>query len=191
MATDSFLMRLDTLAQAKGRALALRIAPRIEGLPLPIQAYDDPFLPFSKAIINATRDLVSVYIFDLAAYLALGAAGAIALERAIRYAKGDALTILHGPFADTRYDLLLDERAFAADAITVTDEVGRQYNEHSFFVCRAGEAQLTNESTYWIDQSLITMASSHITVAGEQVLYTDLGEHFAMRVREALEQFHG
>jgi hypothetical protein len=74
--------------------LSLTLAPLITKMPLPMLYSDDPFLPFSKAVIDATRVHVSVYCFDLARYLALGAAGAIALERAIAYANTDRLTWL-------------------------------------------------------------------------------------------------
>lgn len=45
------------------------LLPRLPKLLLPFQKHDDPFLPFSKAIIDAIRDLVCAYQFDLAAGL--------------------------------------------------------------------------------------------------------------------------
>ena len=69
-----------TLAQRRtGGTLALMLRPRLNQLPLAVQRYDDPFLPFGKAIIAQTADIVSAYLFDLAAYLALGAAGLISM----------------------------------------------------------------------------------------------------------------
>ena len=101
----SFSVRLRAAQAARDSDLALMLSPRLAQMPLPMQRYDDPFLPFGKAIIDATRDLVCAYVFDLAAYLALGAAGAVALERTIAYAGTDdaTVTILHAPFVGAAY----------------------------------------------------------------------------------------
>lgn len=117
---SDFRARLHLSIQgSKGSNLALWLAPRLSQLPLPIQRYDDPFLPFGKAVINATSELVAAYVFDLAAYLALGAAGAVALERTIAYVAGRAVTILHGPFVGDQYLPISDETAFNVDAVTL------------------------------------------------------------------------
>ena len=70
----SFADRLAAAQRTNRSTLALVMAPRLLQIPLPMQRFDDPFLPFGKAIIAATRDVVCAYIFDLAAYLAVGAA---------------------------------------------------------------------------------------------------------------------
>lgn len=98
------------------------LAPRVSELPAPIQKYDDPFLPYSRAVLQATGDLAAGYIFDLAAYLAQGAAGAVALERSVAIVSGGPhLTILHGPFASGDYGALAGQYALNVDAATVTD----------------------------------------------------------------------
>ncbi len=179
------------------------MAPRLLQIPLPMQRFDDPFLPFGKAIIAATRDVVCAYLFDLAAYLALGAAGAVALERTIAYARADSTTvsILHGPFASADYVEAAGDNAFAADAVTVTDE---QYLEpytrdpaQGAFVVRRGEAPVIvplpgSAGVYWHDANLMTLLNSsdhslRIHVAGERTLYAGRGDDFAQRVRAALE----
>ncbi len=101
----------------------IEIAPRVSEMPAPIQKYDDPFLPYSRAVIEATAALVAGYVFDLAAYLALGAAGAIALERsvAIAAADGGCITVLHGPFARGEYAALAGAGTLNVDAATVID----------------------------------------------------------------------
>lgn len=102
---------------AKPHGAALVLAPRLPLMPLPFVDVDDPFLPFSKAVIDATKDGVCVYLFNCAAYLALGAAGAVALERAMAYARDDAVTVLDGAFTAGGYAEAA--AAFNADALTV------------------------------------------------------------------------
>src|SRR5258708_558255 len=93
-----FLDRLEAAQQRNNSTLAIGIAPALKKLPYEIQRYDDPFLPFGKSIIDSTSDLVWGYVFHLGPYLALGAAGAKALERTIAYVPDHLVKILHGPF---------------------------------------------------------------------------------------------
>ena len=105
---------------AHGSALAVGLAPWPEKLPyFIVQRHDDPFLPFSKAIIDATADHACAFVFDFAAYLCLGASGAVALERAIAYVPAPLLKIVHGPFTNVAYLRALSESGFNADAFTV------------------------------------------------------------------------
>jgi hypothetical protein len=189
-------------AQESSRSrLALLLAPRLLQMPLPIQKYDDPFLPFGKAIIAATRDVVCAYVFDLAAYMALGAAGMVALERTIAYVGAETAKILHAPFASADYTTAASDAAFAVDAVTVTDE---QYLEAytsnpamGAFVVRRGEHPVIiplpgSAGVYWQDVSLFTMLSEdgynlQMRLAGEKTLYAGRGDDFAERVRAALE----
>lgn len=99
------------------------LAPRLVEMPAPIQKHDDPFLPYSRTVIASTVDVAAGYVFDVAAYLALGAAGAVALERAVAVATtSDRLAVLHGPFARPEYATFASDRALGVDAATVTDE---------------------------------------------------------------------
>src|SRR5258708_142794 len=112
----------DLVAAAQERTrstLAVALAPAINRLPYEIQRYDDPFLPFGKAVIDATADLACAYVFHLGAYLALGGAGAVALERTIAYVPAGAIKILHGPFANAEYVRAAFEDGFGADAVTL------------------------------------------------------------------------
>ena len=102
-----FLEKLSRLRAERKSDLALLLNPRLEHLPMSIARFDDPFLPYSKAIVGISQDLVVAYVFDFAAYLSLGAAGAVALERSIRFA-GDSVTILHAPFASDGYAAMAD-----------------------------------------------------------------------------------
>jgi len=101
----------------------LELAPRVVEMPVPIQKYDDPFLPYCRAVFALTSDLVAGYVFDLAAFLALGAAGAVALERSVAMvaATPDMVSVIHGPFARSDYAEFIGEKALRADAATVTD----------------------------------------------------------------------
>lgn len=81
----SFADRLQAAQARTDSRLALGIAPNIEKLPAPVGKIDEPFLPLGKLIINTTSDLVCAYVFHLGAYLSIGAAGAIALERTLAY----------------------------------------------------------------------------------------------------------
>lgn len=196
-----FISRLEAIQQAHQSRVALMLAPYVGRMPGVIQKYDDPFFPFGRAIIEATRDIVCGYVFDLAAYLAIGAAGAIALERTVAYARGDAVTILHGPFASPAYVQLMDENAFGVDAVTL-DNV--QYLDHyltrrdrSAFVVARGEPSLLdapdNSGIYWLEAALFTTLGSdgrvmEIQLADEEVLYAVATADFAERTRELVEE---
>jgi hypothetical protein len=114
--------RLREAQEQQHSRLAIEIAPLLERIPYPLLSHDDPFLPFSKAIIDATAEFACAYVFDLAAFLSLGASGAIALERAIAYVPAPLLKILHGPFASRHYARLMSESAFAVDAVTLVSD---------------------------------------------------------------------
>jgi hypothetical protein len=143
---------------------------------MPLQSYDDPFLPFGKAIIAATRDLVRAYVFDLAAYLALGAAGAVALERTIAYVGEDNLTVLHGAFVGGDYAEAA--RGFAADAVTLVDAAD------------AEPYQRTGVGTFLLQGETLTLVGGalRLRLLGDEVLYAGSGEDFAERARAALER---
>lgn len=112
------------IAQHKSKKLALHFCPRVVDLPLPMQRFDDPFLPYGKAVINASREHVSLYVFDVPSYLAIGAAGAVALERTIDFLNDEIPCVLHGPFGGAAFTKLLDKLAFGADALTIRREQG-------------------------------------------------------------------
>lgn len=171
----------------------LHLTPRMAKLPLPIQRYDDPFLPFGREIIRATSDLVCGYMFDLAAYLAHGAAGIIALERTIPYSELDAIRIFHGPFDGADYAAAAFDGNFNFDAVTLADDA--YYSAYTgqdwqgAFVVRSGDPSPTPYGVYWTDAQLLTWPGVQpMRVAGESVLYADRGENFAEGVRAAIEK---
>jgi hypothetical protein len=124
-AAMTFTAILEAAQKHDSCTLAIGLAPSLKNLPYSIQSYDDPFLPLGKAIIDATHELVCAYVFDLAAYLALGAAGAVALERTIAYVPGRIVKILHGPFATGDYAQAAFEEAFNVDAVTLIPTLDR------------------------------------------------------------------
>src|SRR5690606_27503216 len=98
---DLFFKKLRNAVQSRSSTTLVLLSPAFEKMPLPMQRYDEPFLPFGKAIIDATHDLVAGYVFDLEAYLIPGAAGMIALERTISYLPSDLIEVLPGAFSTT------------------------------------------------------------------------------------------
>ncbi len=192
----TFATRLAAIQQAKNSEIALFVAPRLLRMPLPIQRYDDPFLPFAKAIINATRDLVCAYVFDFAAYLALGAAGAVALERTVPYvnANGDTMAILHAPFSSIDYVEAVGKVAFNFDAVTVSDSVyAPAYHialEGGVFVAALSSPLNADYGWLSLDERRATITVDDVTVnihlIGDEVLYTGRGDDFAEQARAAL-----
>ncbi len=99
--------------------LAIGIAPQMTRMPAPIARYDDPFLPFGDAIISATVNFACAYVFDLASYLVLGAAGIIALERTMPLVPRHLITILHAPFSTPAFAPAAFESPGVVDAVTL------------------------------------------------------------------------
>lgn len=196
------MMFAEKLAAARDTSgdIALLLKPRLLQIPLPMQRFDDPFLPFGKAIISATRDLVCAYVFDLAAYLALGGAGAVALERTLAYVGAETIKILHGPFATPDFAAAASDNAFAVDAVTLVDEAHLPaYTEQpsrGAYVLRAGTQPVivpfpANTGVYWHEIGLFSLIDGagrnlQIRLAGEHVLYAGRGDDFTERVRAAL-----
>ncbi|PJF35898.1 MAG: hypothetical protein CUN49_08235 [Candidatus Thermofonsia Clade 1 bacterium] len=121
MVSTSRFQELWQAAQARsGSTLAIGLAPALDKLPAAVAKIDDPFLPLGKLIINTTADLTCAYVFHLSAYLAIGAAGIIALERTLAYVPSGILKVLHAPFASAEYVRAAFEEALGADAVTLS-----------------------------------------------------------------------
>lgn len=167
----------------------LLLTPEVMKMPLPIKRYDDPFFPFGRALIDATRDLVCGYMFDLASYLAIGAAGAIALERTISYAMGECLLVLHGPFSGAGYARISDENAFGVDAVTISDlqDIGAYRARPDRGVFYVGDGMVPDGVGVYVpeDERLIQGVVS-LRVFGEEVIYAGSGEDWAGVIREKL-----
>lgn len=117
-------------AQAKNNSwLCIGLDPQPEKLP--IQAahqWDEPVLPFNKALIDATVDIACAYKPNLGFYLQWGAAGIIALERTIAYIPKDIPVIIDCKAGDIGHTQGAWARgifdAWEADAFVVNPYVG-------------------------------------------------------------------
>ncbi len=180
-------------ARSAGGDVVLLLRPLMSDMPAPMHFEDDPFFPFSRAIIQATRDVVCGYVFDFAAYMAQAGAGARALERSIAYVGRDRLKVLHGPFVGGGYIPMVYEAGFGADAATLADERDLPAylagDERGALVVRAGDVVSTAAgSVYWPDAGWVTLAGGdRLRVAGEGVLYAGYGDDFAGRCRARIE----
>jgi orotidine-5'-phosphate decarboxylase len=122
---------LEKLAACQARNaswLCVGLDPLAAQLPAPLQPFDEPLLPFCKAIVDATADLVCAYKPNLAFFLAEGAAGMIALERVIRYIPDHIPVVLDAKLGDIGSTAAQYARAayeaFGADAVTVQPYIG-------------------------------------------------------------------
>ena len=194
-----FINKLERIRLEKNSDLALLIRPRLNNMPLPLKRHDDPFLPFAKEIINATQSMVVAYVLDLAAFLSLGAAGAIALERTVNFAASDNILILHGPFSSAQYAGITDEQAFPCDAVTLADsqhiDAYLQRSDRSAFVINNRSVQHLDAPDHggylWVEAaalSTIGLTGEVITLHlfGDDVVYASSGEDFMTRARETL-----
>lgn len=188
----SFADKLQKSHVSSGTDVALLLRPLMSEMPAPMHYYDDPFFPFSKSIISATQDVVCAYVFDFAAYMVHGAAGAVALERSLAFSGTDVVKILHGAFVGARYVDMVYENALGADAATIASE--RDYAAftadpaHGAFIVGWGDVREVEQPTYWVEQNLLTLPGGvKIRVAGEEVLYAGYQDDFAQQCRAALE----
>jgi hypothetical protein len=197
MTWHEFVERLETLQHDNQTNIALKLNPRVALLPHPIQRYDDPFLPFGKAVIQATRALVCAYVFDLAAYLSVGAAGAIALERTIAYLAGAIPTILHAPFTGQGYSAMADSTGFGVNAITViTDEDLQFYLQNppfaAFQMRDDGGVPESGGSYHRAAQSISLRGKRNpilrLRVTGDDILYGNGTNDFADILRQSVDQ---
>lgn len=125
----TYLEKLLAVQQQNNSWLCVGLDPMPEMLPVSITArHDEPVLPFNRAIIDATADLVCAYKPNLGFYLQWGAAGMIALERTIAYIPHHIPIILDcktGDIGSTQAAWargVLDE--WGVDGITVNPYVG-------------------------------------------------------------------
>jgi len=125
-----YLDKLKTAQEKNESWLCIGLDPRPDRMPAPTMKWDEPVLPFNKAIINATIDLVCAYKPNLGFYLQWGAAGMIALERTIAYIPDDIPIIIDCKTGDIGHT----QAAWAAglydywgvDAVTVNPYVGSE-----------------------------------------------------------------
>lgn len=173
-----FEAKLQTVQEMRRTKHVLWLMPRLKWLPLPMQRYDDPFLPFGKAIIDATRDLVCGYGFDLASYLSIGAAGAVALERTIAYVRADniSISILDGAFVNMSYVEAAGTAGFNVDAVTLMSEIDAE-------AYRAAGLE-----TLVVRDGLVeALERAGMRLVDPNTIYASSGDDFAERVRATVQ----
>ena len=126
-----YLEKLRRAQAANDSWLCLGLDPQPELLPVEaIHKWDEPLLPFNRAIIDATADLVCAYKPNLGFYLQWGAAGVIALERTIAYIPDDIAIILDAKIGDIGHTQAAWGRGlfdvWDVDAVTVNPYVGAE-----------------------------------------------------------------
>jgi hypothetical protein len=187
-----FLAKLSALREKRESNLALFLNPRLENLPLSIARFDDPFLPYGKEIIRASQDLVVAYVFDLASYFSLGAAGIVALERSIRFA-GDSVTILHAPFATGDYSAMADITGLGVDALTVTDLtlLGNYLDKppYAAFAIHKGDISSTElpEAGGVLSYLNLMRHQENLQLTSQELLAFNRGEDYLEQLRLVLE----
>lgn len=124
----TFLDKLRAAQLANRSYLCVGLDIVVANTPLPLREHDEPMLPFARAIIEATHDLVCAYKLNLGFYLAEGAAGIVALERIVRLIPPEIPIILDGKFGDVGHTAEAYARGafeqFKADAVTLSPYIG-------------------------------------------------------------------
>lgn len=126
----TYLEKLRAAQEKNDSWLCIGLDPDPERLRVDALKWDEPILPFNKAIIDATADLVCAYKPNLGFYLQWGAAGVVALERTIAYVPDYIPVILDCKTGDIGHT----QAAWAAglfdvwgvDAVTVNPYVGSE-----------------------------------------------------------------
>ncbi len=126
----NYLEKLHAAQKKNNSWLCIGLDPDPVRLRVDTLKWDEPILPFNKAIVDATADLVCAYKPNLGFYLQWGAAGVIALERTIAYIPAGIPIILDCKTGDIGHTQaawargLFDE--WGVDAITVNPYVGAE-----------------------------------------------------------------
>lgn len=126
----SYLQKLKDAQTKNNSWLCIGLDPDPDKLRVDYLKWDEPILPFNKAIIDATADLVCAYKPNLGFYMQWGAAGVIALERTIAYVPAHIPIILDCKTGDIGHTQaawgagLFD--SWNVDAVTVNPFVGSE-----------------------------------------------------------------
>ncbi|KAA6348909.1 Orotidine 5'-phosphate decarboxylase [termite gut metagenome] len=111
--------------------LCIGLDADIEKIPQCLLQEEDPVFAFNKSIIDATADLCIAYKPNLAFYECLGVKGWIALEKTVKYIKGnypDQFVIADAKRGDIGNTSAMYARSFFddldVDAVTVTPYMG-------------------------------------------------------------------
>lgn len=180
-----FYTQLRAVQIERNTDVALLLNPRVAALPLPIQRYDDPFLPFCRTIVEATSDLVCAYVLDFASFMAMSAPGARSLERIIGIIGQGTPKILHGPFVGTAFSPMLERTAFDVDCVTLfCAEDVPYYRANAPYAAFKADTDISGQRLSLVPDLALRVTDDHVLLAG-------LGEDFASRVRMALVAIQG
>ena len=147
MAKNRFYARVQELQQERDSLLCVGLDPDVSRFPASLPKTAEGILPFCKATIDATQDLVCCYKPQFAHFASQGAEAALAAV--IKYAQGKGVPVLldakRGDVASTarQYATEIFDR-YNADAVTVSPYLGQdalqpfleQADKGVFILCR-------------------------------------------------------
>ena len=163
----NWISRLDSIIRDKKTFLCVGLDPRIKIIE--DLGFEDLF-EWGRAVIDATKDLVCAYKFQLAFYELLGIEGLQQMQKTINYAKesgviliGDAKRGDIGSTAEAYAGALFDTWGF--DVVTVNPYMGFESikpfldrdGKGAFVVCRS-----SNASSFEIQELLVKGSNSEI-----------------------------
>ncbi|MCX7680723.1 MAG: orotidine-5'-phosphate decarboxylase [Anaerolineae bacterium] len=125
---STFLSKLSAVQQANRSWVCVGLDPVMERLPEAVRHSDEPLLEFSRAIVEATADLVCAYKPNLAFWLAEGPDGLRQLRALIACVPEHIPVILDAKFNDVGHTAAAYARAaldmLGADAVTANPYLG-------------------------------------------------------------------
>lgn len=137
-------------------------------------------------------------MFDIASFLAMGGAGAVALERSIRYVPQNCVTILHGPFTGIGFSLMSDVTGFGVDAITITHhkylDTYLSNPPHAAFVTAPADTELPEEGGIYTQEThqIIYRDAQNkfttLTITDDSILYSTQQVNYADVVRQQVSK---
>jgi hypothetical protein len=175
--------------------LVVGIAPQLNRMPAPITRYDDPFLPFGRAVIEATAEFACAFSFDLASYMLLGGAGMVALERSIPAVPSDLPIILHGPFVTPDFAKAAFESPFSVDAVTLATgslEVLRAYTsdkEHGVFANTKAAMSPAGGYVGFYHHRGFELRGQPMLWVTDEIIYAAGGMDYEKHIHAAAQQF--
>jgi hypothetical protein len=123
---NAFQERIRAAQRERQTSLCLSLDIVIADTPLPVLPADEPMLPFARAIIEATTDLVCAYQIRPIYFFAEGGSGMIALERIVRLIPPSTPLIVDMRLDDASDAALASRAAFyqyKGSAVTARQEI--------------------------------------------------------------------
>jgi hypothetical protein len=131
---------------------------------------------------------VCAYILDFGAYLRLGAAGAVALERSIGLIRDSHPVILDAALASERYIGLWDETAYCCDGLTIADarmlSAYQTRPDRAAFLITSGEMDSRTNPTYWLESNTLCIDTQRIRFLPDDTLFKARSLTFTETLRD-------